>query len=99
MAYDSLRIDDLRAALALALDAFEAERGPEIAVEHDLYWHLPVDASFDLSREPTALTVGHVSDDLQETRELLARRGAGPAWHALSHAGGLLRLVEDAARR
>ena len=96
-----LRIADLRAALSLALDAFEAEHGPELPVARDLYWHLPVDASFDLSRRPgddVDLTVGQVSDDLAEVRGFLADGDAGPVWHALQHAIGLLRVLEDAAR-
>ncbi|RHA38611.1 hypothetical protein D1825_13735 [Cellulomonas rhizosphaerae] len=67
-------------------------------VEHDHYWHLPVEASFDLSQEPGDLTVGQISDDLAEARGFLIENSAGPAWHALSHAIGLLRLVEEAAR-
>ena len=93
-----LRVPDLRAALALALDAFEAEHGQEVVVAHDHYWHLPVAASFDLSREPTDLTVGQVSDDLTEIEGLLAAGEAQPAWHSLNHAIGLLRLLEATAR-
>jgi len=98
MSYDVLRVSDLRAALGLALDAFEAEHGREVAVERDHYWHLPVEASFDLSREPRALTVGQVSDDLEEVRGFVAEGDAGPAWHSLAHAISLLRVLEDAAR-
>ncbi|WP_213283357.1 hypothetical protein [Cellulomonas hominis] len=98
MSYPDLRIADLRTALGLALDAFEEERGSEVAIEHDHYWHLAVDASFDLSREPTRLSVGQVSDDLAEIRSLVATGDASPAWHAISHVIGLLRVVEDAAR-
>lgn len=100
MSYTVLRIADLRGALGLALDAFETEHGPEVAIAHDHYWHLPVDASFDLAREPAALTdltVGQVSDDLTEIQGILASGDASPAWHALGHAIGLLRLVEGAA--
>lgn len=98
MSYPVLRIADLRTALSLALDAFEAEQGPEVVIRHDHYWHLPVDASFDLSRGPSDLTVGQLSDDLAELRGLLAEDDAWPARHALSHVIGLLRLVEVAAR-
>lgn len=96
-----LRVADLRAVLGLTLDAFEAEHGQEIEVARDHYWHLPVDASFDVSHAPdvAVLTVGQVSDDLAEIHGFLAKNDAGPgAWHALSHVIGLLRLAEDAAR-
>ena len=99
MSDHALRVADLRAALLLALDAFEAEVGPEVPLDQDHYWHLPVDAAFDLSREPPAHTVGQISDDVAEARVLLADGGASPAWHALNHTIGLLRLLEHAARR
>ncbi|MFC8192158.1 hypothetical protein ACFUMH_10905 [Cellulomonas sp. NPDC057328] len=98
MSYDVLRVAELRTALRLALDAFVAEVGPEVAVEHDHYWHLPVGTSFDLSHDPREHTVGRISDDLEEVRRSLADGDAFPAWHALSHAIGLLRLLEQAAR-
>lgn len=96
-----LRLSDLRAALGLALDAFEAEHGPELLIARDHYWHVPVHRAFDLSRRPAAddVTVGQVSDDLDEVRALVEAGDAAPAWHSLQHAIGVLRVVEDAARR
>jgi hypothetical protein len=94
-----LRVADLRAALALALDAFEAEVGPEVPIDLDHYWHLSVAASFDLSREPQEHTVGQITDDLHEAHGLVADGDAFPAWHALNHVIGLLRLLEHAAHR
>ena len=96
-----LRLSDLRAALGLALDAIEADHGPELLIARDHYWHLPVDRAFDLSRRPAGdadLTVGQVSDDLAEVRGIVEAGAATPAWHSLQHAIGVLRAVEDAAR-
>ena len=95
---DVLQIAELRAAIGLALDAFVAEHGDQVPAEHDHYWHLPVDSAFDLRGEPRELSVGHVSDDLDEIRGIVAEADATPAWHALSHVVGLLRLLEKAAR-
>lgn len=95
---DVLQVAELRAAIELALDAFVAEHGDQVPVEHDHYWHLPVDSAFDLRGEPRELSVGQVSDDLDEIRGIVAEAGATPAWHALSHVIGLLRLLEKAAR-
>ncbi|RYG79754.1 hypothetical protein EON77_08700 [bacterium] len=70
-----------------------------LQIQHDHYWHLPVEASFDLEAEPSEFTAGQISDDLKEVRNMLARGDAGPAWHELSHVLGLLRVVEAAARQ
>ncbi|MGW2092641.1 hypothetical protein [Promicromonospora sukumoe] len=95
---DVLQIAELRAAIELALDAFVTEHGDQVPLEHDHYWHLPVDAAFDLRSEPRELSVGQVSDDLDEIRGFVAEADASPAWHALSHVIGLLRLLEKVAR-
>ncbi|GAA3520137.1 hypothetical protein [Nocardioides daeguensis] len=97
MSPDVLRVADVRTAVALALDAFESEQGSHIRIGHDHYWHLPVGTAFDLSREPSTLTVGQVSDDLNELQEINASGDAAPSWHGLAHVIGLLRLMEMAA--
>lgn len=95
---DVLRVAELRSAIELAIDAFVSEHGDEIPVDHDYYWHLPVDSAFDLSSDPRELTMGQLSDDLDEIRGFVANDDATPAWHALAHVIGLLRLVEKVAR-
>lgn len=95
---DVLRVAELRAAIELALDAFVTEHGDEVAVEGDHYWHLPVDVAFDLWSESRELTVGQLSDDVDEIRGFVANDDATPAWHALAHVIGLLRLLEKVAR-
>ncbi|WP_350280486.1 hypothetical protein [Kribbella sp. HUAS MG21] len=92
-----VRIADLRRALSRVLDATEALLGPEVALHADYYWHLPVDAAFDVYTEPQNLTMGQLSDDF----------GAVPdpsdgvpenAPHDLMHVAGILRALELAAR-
>lgn len=97
MSDDRIRLSEVRAAVAAALDAFEAECGSEVAFARDYYWHVPVSAAFDLSKEPRDFTVGQVSEDLEEMRESSSRSDAGPAWHALMHTIGILRSLEEAA--
>ncbi len=92
-----VRISDLRLALGRVLDATEKLLGSEVALHADHYWHLPVDAAFDLTTEPLALTVGQLSDDLEAFR----KPGDGvpeSAWHDLSHLVGVLRALELAGR-
>lgn len=93
-----LRIEDLRAALNRALTATEQALGNEVIIEHDHYWHLPVDVAFDMSKSPEAdsLSVGQLSDDLPVVRADASHPEA--AWHDLSHLIGVLRAVEQLAR-
>lgn len=90
-------IADLRAALGWALNAIEDRLGPEVSLDADYYWSLPVEAAFDMAKEPSAFTVGQLSDDLEILREP-SDALAEVAWHDISHLVGVLRALELAAR-
>jgi hypothetical protein len=100
MSDEVLRIDELRAAVGLALDQFVDYFGDEVVIGRPLYWHLAVEESFDIARAaPAGFTVGDVSDDLAEVRQMLAERNSyEQPWHILFHVIGLLRFLEVAAR-
>lgn len=89
----ALQLDQLRAALGRALDAVEPQLGREVVLANDYYWHPPVDAAFDMTKEPTNFTVGQLSDDLADA---LAGGEADPpvSWHDLAHLIGWLRGLE-----
>ena len=79
-----VRISDIRHALGRALDAIETLLGPEVALHSDYYWHLPVDAAFDVNTEPLTLTMGQLSDDLEAVRD--PSDGVSEnVWHDLLH--------------
>jgi hypothetical protein len=88
-----IRIDELRNAITRALVAAEERLGAEVNVADDYYWHLPVDEAFDMSAEPTSLTVGQLSDDLEHLRDADTVEPV-TVWHYLAHLVGLLRAVE-----
>jgi hypothetical protein len=92
-----VNIAELRSAVARVVDATEDRLGTELTLAGDSYWHLPVTDAFDLASEPTAFTVGRLSDDLETLREA-GDAPSEPAWHALSHLVGVLRALELAAR-
>jgi hypothetical protein len=87
-----INIADLRSAINRALDHAEALLGPEIDVDVDYYWHLWPKDAFDVHREPTNLTMGQLSDDLEEVHD----RDDAPvlASHELQHLTGVLRALE-----
>lgn len=93
----TVSIEEVRAAANRALDAAESCLGPEVRLTVDYYWHLPSESAFDVNIEPTALTVGQVSDDVETIRGP-SNASAETAWHDLSHLVGVLRALELAAR-
>lgn len=97
MPSSTVRLHDLRRALALVLDAVEAAHGPTLDLGEDHYWHLSTEQAFDLSVTPTADLVGQLSDDIGETASLLADGAATRdpmPWHDLAHLVGILRAIE-----
>lgn len=86
----------LRAAILGALDACEELMGRRLPVEIDYYWHLPIDAAFDMTKAPSEFTVGQLSDDLQAVS--VVSRQPETAWHNLAHAIGVLRALEARVR-
>ncbi len=101
MSKDVIQVEELRAAIGVALDQFVAVYGSEVVIRPDRtgYWHLWVEDAFDLLHKPAKHTIGDVSEDLAEIRQILAADDPYlPAWHTLFHVNGLLRYLEDAAR-
>lgn len=92
--FSTVSISDLRAALMTTLDLVEQLFGPEISVDVDYYWHLPVEDAFDMTREPTAFTAGQLSDDIAYAIKDRHERVPEEAWHDLSHLIGTLRALE-----
>jgi hypothetical protein len=89
----TLRIDELKQVLDRLMTAAEDRFGAEIELPWDYYWHLPVESAVDVSREPEVLTMGQLTDDLEELSSL------GPATevllrHDLGHVIGVLRAIE-----
>lgn len=87
-----IRMEELRAAVTRTLIAAEERLGADVALTDDYYWHLPIDAAFDMTREPSSLTAGQLRDDLEHLREA-THVEPETAWHDLSHLVGLLRAL------
>ena len=84
MAAHKFHTHELRTALDRILVAVEKSHGSELTLDEDHYWHLPVEETYDLSAEPRITTVGQVSDDLAEIKQLLsADEPVLAIWHDL----------------
>lgn len=92
-----ITVSEIRAALGFVLDAVERDHGPRLVFDHDYYWSLPVTSSLVMSAPAPTLTVGQVSDDIEEARNIAAASASEVVapWHALAHLIGILRAVED----
>ena len=88
----AIDLHELRTAFARVLDACEERLGRRVVLGH-----LPVDAAFDMSKEPGEFTVGQLSEDLSAVTSA-TRPEALTAWHELAHMIRLLRAVEARAR-
>lgn len=95
MADDTIRVDELRAAMERILVAVERTQGDLITLDEDYYWHLPVEDAYQMRDAPQITEVGQVSDDVAEIRQSLANgEEVFSVWHDLSHLIGVLRVVE-----
>lgn len=95
-----LSIPKLREALDRTLTAVEREHGEMVTLTGDYYWHLPVQAAFDMTVASPELDAGQLSDDLDELNDLLTEdetEGVPALWHNLQHLIGLLRALEAQA--
>ncbi len=65
-----ISIDDVRKVVGLLLSHLEETEGDLVNVEQDFYWHVPTDGRYD-SYSPPSLSVGQLSDDIEQLRGLL----------------------------
>ena len=89
----TVRIDELRAALDRLLRSVEETQGTEVELGADQYWLVSSGQSFDLSAQPQ-VGVGQLSDDLESLTAQLTEASVEPVvWHELEHLIGLLRRL------
>jgi len=91
-----ITIDELRRALLLVLDAVEKEMGAVVDLDGEQYWQITDQAAYNLVTDPeNHLVIAHLSDDVEEIRDLLARPGDEylAIWHEIGHLSGVLRRI------
>lgn len=66
-----IKLTELEKALALLLRQLREAEGETIELEDvDAYWSVPPEALYDPYQEPTGLTLGQLSDDLEAVQGL-----------------------------
>lgn len=70
METNQIRIDDLQKAIILLLSNFKTNIGEVIEIENDFYWDIPSKELYNPYEEPKQLTLGQLSDDINEVQRL-----------------------------
>nr|WP_199158658.1 hypothetical protein [Pedobacter sp. ASV2] len=70
METNQIRIDDLQKAIILLLSNFKTNIGDVIEIQNDFYWDIPSKELYNPYEEPKQLTLGQLSDDMNEVKRL-----------------------------
>ncbi|MDQ7993091.1 MAG: hypothetical protein AAGC63_16785 [Propionicimonas sp.] len=89
-----MTVAELRAATTRLLDAMEVRFGPELRLQEDLYWNVPVGEATQIEAEPHP-DLGSVVDDVDSVRDFLAQEDSDyvSIWHEADHIAGLFRSI------
>ena len=63
-----------------------------IEVDEDYYWHVPDDEVFDVSKDPTELNVGQITDDWSELQKI-SDKTMPPIGHGFVWLSSVLRAI------
>jgi hypothetical protein len=101
MAHAEIDLKSIKAAVNAILDhLIEDLRIEKIQLDEneDLYWSCPVPELYDISKKPTGLDVGRLSDDVDFVG--LIRRGqSADVSYNLVHVAPILRYIAEKIKR
>jgi hypothetical protein len=64
----TVTVAELRSALSSILDHVEATSGQQLVLDQGYFWSVPGDDLFDVTKEPSELTIGQLSESLEFLR-------------------------------
>jgi len=67
-----VKIDDLEKVLILLFAQLRENVGDILEINNDFYWDIPAEDLYNAYEEPKKLTLGQLSDDLNEIKRLIA---------------------------
>ncbi len=73
-----VNIDELQEITNLLLAKLKSSKGNEIELKSDFYWDIPMNEAYSPYDEPKNLSLGQLSDDLNEVRRVLNSDDAIP---------------------
>lgn len=66
-----VNIKDLEKVIFILLSKLKEVKGNEIELKNDYYWEIVSDELFNPYEEPTNITLGQLTDDLERMKKLL----------------------------
>ncbi|UNO38365.1 hypothetical protein [Streptomyces sp. MST-110588] len=91
-----MSLAELRRSVDLLLRHVEvAAAGDAVVLERDYFWSVPADESYDVSKEPSDLTIGQVSESWQHVKDLLADQDRAVGHHLVWLADVLRAIGQD----
>lgn len=90
-------LDQLRRAFELVLRHIEASAGSTVILGHDYFWSVPGDELYDVHNEPTAITIGQLSESWQHLEGLLADEDRAVGHHLVWLADVIRAIGQDTA--
>ena len=66
-----INIDELQKVTIFLLSKLKENSGEEIEISNDYYWSILDDELYNPYEKPTDLTLGQLSDDLEEIKRLI----------------------------
>jgi hypothetical protein len=65
-----VNIDEIQKITSLLLSKLKESKGSEIEISNDYYWDISQDELYSPYEEPKNITLGQLSDDLEEVQRL-----------------------------
>jgi len=65
-----INIDEIQKITSLLLSKLKESKGNEIEINNDYYWDISSDELYNPYEEPKNITLGQLSDDLEEVQRL-----------------------------
>jgi hypothetical protein len=66
-----VNIDEIQKIISLLLSKLKESKGNEIEISNDYYWDISQDELYSPYEEPKNVTLGQLSDDLEEVQRLI----------------------------
>ncbi|MGA2962306.1 MAG: hypothetical protein ABSD96_11585 [Candidatus Korobacteraceae bacterium] len=101
MVYAEIDVKSLKSAVdAILDDLIEDLDIQKVAIDEsaDFYWDCPVSEMYDMTKQPIALDVGLLRDDIDFVN-LIKRGQGGDVSYNLIHVAPLLRYITEKIRR
>ena len=71
METNQMKIDDLEDVLTSMFSRLRENVGDVLEIKNDFYWDIPAEELYNPYEEPRKLTLGQLSDDLNEIKRLI----------------------------